>query len=160
MKKTTAAFLLCISALSQPASAAALTINDTALSGPDCLKSEHDQRYWSSETATTVAEGSSTVACVLGFPHTDSDALISLNGKRIVLREKSLEFQGPENHEIRTYSSQDGKVTATLRVTESETSCGDEGMEDKCCGGYTYAKLTVRMNGKKATIRVQNYQGG
>lgn len=86
--------------------------------------------------------------------------MVSVNGKRVVLTPVSQSVTGPNAYLSANYQSADGKITVQLKIVASETSCDEEGMEDRCCGGFTTAMLTVRSGKKSRTLRVSLYQGG
>lgn len=88
-------------------------------------------------------------SCVVGFakgPH------IALNGRALSLVHRKARRSG----EVLT--SSDGNVRVYIRETGHDSSC--VAGEDKCCGEYTYATVTVHSGGHKETIHVVRYEGG
>jgi hypothetical protein len=146
-----ALLLLVGSALGAPA---ASSVGD--LESPYCEGEFSSQEFWYRREGPLVgyaggerllAGGSGT--CVLGFA----------KGPHIVVAGEVLSLvpaKSDRNGEF--FTSRNGKVRVRIQETGRDSSCVLG--EDKCCGEYTYAKLTVSIGSRKETIPVARYEGG
>ncbi|MDP2228959.1 MAG: hypothetical protein Q8J78_15945 [Moraxellaceae bacterium] len=150
--------LLGLSVLPLMTAAAEFTVN--AMTNADCVADWNDQRFWSGSEIEGQENDAQTVSCIVGFPsHKDDEARISLNGFKVTVFERSVMDAG-DGLRVVTYSSLDEKIMIQIKETEIESNCGEEGMEEKCCGGYTSAVLIVSFDKASKTFRINKYQGG
>jgi hypothetical protein len=120
-----------------------------------------NQRYWYARVPPYVgfrrgerlmAGGNGT--CYLGFPNAQSDiAHASIDGKVVQLVPQVSAAPDGSN----TYKSKDGSVTVDVKVTGQETTCVPN--EDKCCGDYTYATISVSRGGRSTSVKAVRYGG-
>ena len=130
------------------------------LAGVACTPGE-DQRYWYPRVPPYVgyAKGEPLSAggggdCYVGFPGTGADAIVKVDGEQVELRPR--QTNPPRGRQ--QYTSADGRVRVDIVVTGVETTC--EPGADNCCGDYTFARITVSMGGRSASVRAVRYQGG
>ena len=99
----------------------------------------------------TTAGGDGT--CVLGFPKGgDKSGYVLVSDKIIEV------FPVTSKGKDRVYSSKDRQTRVQISITGNETTCEPDA--DKCCGDYTYAKISVEHGGKNITVKAVSYSGG
>lgn len=120
-----------------------------------------NQRYWYPRVPPYVGfgKGERTTAggdgtCYIGFPDTEKlKALIRIDGHIVELRPTRYRANATSR-----FQSENGKTVVVIRVRGASSTCSPN--DDKCCGGYTYADITVQQGKSSATVKAARYVGG
>lgn len=128
----------------------------------DCFNLDDQHPYWYPRVPPLVgyAKGERTSAggdgtCILGFSLDGSkSAVMRIDGKTVHLKP----VRSNKAKVIESYASKGNTLTVEVKVTGYASTCVPG--EDKCCGDYTYAVISVSRNGLTAKAHVARYSGG
>ena len=132
-----------------------------SLSNEQCTSGD-DQRYWFPRVPPFVgySKGEETTAggdgtCYLGFPKEKSKSAVMLVDGQIV---KLTPVRSGKPKVIEAYASKDFSVLVEVQATGYASTCVPS--EDRCCGDYTYAVITVMKGKEKSSVKAARYSGG
>ena len=124
-------------------------------------QADENQRYWFSRTPPYVgyAKGEKTTAggdgtCYLGFPSAKKKSALVLVGGSVI----EVFPAASVDKNVSIFKSKDHNTIVEIRITGGDSTC--EPSDDKCCGDYTYATISIKKNGISKSVKAANYSGG